>query len=217
MNRFLLGAIFAALVFGTAPALAHHPDGGTPQSGDVVDGPVDTSDVKQHGGDEGHLPVRENVELVGKLDTLTNVEGGIADVGCLGATHTSTRSAPNVRGAPGARAPASTSSTSPTPQPRGRSASSPPSRTSYVGEGIHVIDFGGRDILVHNNETCDASQPVISGFAVWDVTEPPAPSSSGQFGDTTPAAAGQTFHTTHSVQAFTWQGRPTPSPRTTRT
>jgi len=28
-----------------------------------------------------------------------------------------------------------------------------------------------------------------------------------QFGDTTPAVARQTYHTTHSVQAFVWQGK----------
>ncbi|HWH44785.1 MAG TPA: hypothetical protein VNT32_08635, partial [Thermoleophilaceae bacterium] len=83
----------------------------------------------------------------------------------------------------------------------------PAEPNSYVGEGIHVIDYGQRDLLVHNNETCDADRPVVSGFSLWDVTDPRSPVKLGQFGDTTPSVANQTFHTTHSVQAFAWRDR----------
>ena len=207
MRRLLFAAVSCAIALSAAPAYAHHPDG-VPQSTDPVDGPVDAGDHKQHGGDEGHLPASsKNVALVGKLDTLTNVEGGIADVGYHAGYAYLNAFSPECTGRAGAQGtgvhvvdvsdPAN-------PRKVGFLKAEP---NSYVGEGIHVIDYGQRDILVHNNETCDGSQPVVSGFSVWDVTNPVAPFKLGQFGDTTPAVARQTYHTTHSVQAFTWKDR----------
>lgn len=208
MRRLVLAAFLASLVLGAAPAIAHHPDGGTPQSGDLVDGPVDTSDVKQHGGEDGHLPASaKNVELVGKLDNLTSVGGGIADVGYHGGYAYLNAFSPECAGRPGAQGTGVHVVDVRDPANPEKVGFLPAESNSYVGEGIHVIDYGQRDILVHNNETCDSGQPVTSGFAVWDVTDPLAPIKLGQFGDSTPAVAGQTFHTTHSVQAFTWRGR----------
>ena len=208
MVRLLLGLLSATLLLGTAPALAHHPDGGTPQSGDAVDGPVDTSDVKQHGGDDGHLAASaKNVELVGKLDDLTNVEGGIADVGYHAGYAYLNAFSPECSGRPGAQGTGVHVVDVRDPANPRKVGFLPAEANSYVGEGIHVIDYGQRDILVHNNETCDSSKPVVSGFSVWDVTDPRAPEKLGQFGDSTPAVTGQTFHTTHSVQAFTWKDR----------
>ena len=83
----------------------------------------------------------------------------------------------------------------------------PAEANSYLGEGIHVVradtpSFKG-DILIHNNETCNATQPVISGASLWDVTNPRNPEPlSLHFGDTDPEVAGQTYHTTHSAQLF---------------
>ena len=208
MVRLLLGLLSATLLLGTAPALAHHPDGGTPQSGDAVDGPVDTSDVKQHGGDDGHLAASaKNVELVGKLDDLTNVEGGIADVGYHAGYAYLNAFSPECAGRPGAQGTGVHVVDVRDPANPRKVDFLPAEANSYVGEGIHVIDYGQRDILVHNNETCDSSQSVVSGFSVWDVTDPRAPEKLGQFGDSTPAVPRQTFHTTHSVQAFTWKDR----------
>ncbi len=208
MNPLLLGALAVALAFGAAPAVAHHPDGATPQSTDAVDGPVDTSDVKQHGGEEGHLPASaKDVKLVGKLDDLTNVKGGIADVGYHAGYAYLNAFSPECAGRPGARGTGVHVVDVRDPSNPRKVGFIPAESNSYVGEGIHVIDYGARDILVHNNETCDGGKPVTSGFSVWDVTNPLAPAKLGQFGDDTPAVAGQTFHTTHSVQAFTWQGR----------
>lgn len=208
MKLLLLGALFVMLTVGAVPASAHHPDGGTPQSGDAVDGPLDTSDVKQHGGQEGHLPASaKDVELVGKLDNLTNVEGGIADVGYHAGYAYLNAFSPECAGRPGAQGTGVHVVDVRDPANPKKIGFIPAEPNSYVGEGIHVIDYGRRDILVHNNETCNSNEPVTSGFSVWDVTNPKAPTKLGQFGDNTPAVARQTFHTTHSVQAFTWQER----------
>ena len=207
MQRRLLVVLSATLLFGTAPAFAHHPDG-TPQSDDPIDGPVATSEAKQHGGDEGHLPASaRNVDLVGKLDNLTNVAGGIADVGYHAGYAYLNAFRPECAGRPGAQGTGVHVVDVRDPANPLKVGFLPAEPNSYLGEGIHVIDYGQRDILVHNNETCDGSKPVISGFAVWDVTDPLAPTKLGQFGDSTPAVSGQTFHTTHSVQAFVWQDK----------
>jgi hypothetical protein len=172
---------------------------------DPVDGGEDPGD--QHGPTTGHLPPSSaNVELVGKV-TLTGVKGGIADVGAFGNYAYLAAFSPECAGRPGAQGTGVhvvDVSNPATPTKVGFIAAEP---NSHVGEGVHVMDFGGRQILLHNNETCDSGLPVVSGFAVWDVTTPIAPVKVGQFGDTTPAIANQTFHTTHSVQGFVWQGK----------
>jgi hypothetical protein len=50
---------------------------------------------------------------------------------------------------------------------------------SYVGEGVFVMSmdtehFTG-DVLIHNNEPCDATRPFRGGIAIWDVTNPARP------------------------------------------
>ena len=181
-------------------ALAHPEHGQTDEDAGVV---VD----KQHDGDGGHLPAsRKDVELVGKVD-LTGVPGGVADVAAHGRYAYLAAFSPECAGRPGAQGtgvhvvdigdPA---------QPR-KVGFLPAEVNSYVGEGVHVIDLEGRQYLLHNNETCNGSQPVTSGFSLWDVTDPTAATKLGQFGDRTPAVANQAFHTTHSVQGFVWRGR----------
>ncbi|MGH2692096.1 MAG: LVIVD repeat-containing protein [Actinomycetota bacterium] len=204
-------AACVAVLGASGIAQAHHPEGNESHGWDdydPVDGPRVTHDEKaQHGGDDGHLPASSrNVQLVGTVE-LTGVPGGIADVGYHNGYAYLNAFSPECAGRPGAGGtgvhvvdisdPAN-------PSKVGFLQSEP---NSYQGEGIHVITLDGHDLLVHNNETCDSSQPVTSGFAVWDVTNPVAPLKLGQFGDTTPAVANQTYHTTHSVQAFTWQGK----------
>ncbi|MDQ3991852.1 MAG: hypothetical protein M3245_06055, partial [Actinomycetota bacterium] len=162
----------------------------------------------QHGPATGHLaPSSKNVQLVGKLDTLTDVTGGIADVAAFGNYAYLNAFSPECAGRPGAQGTGVHVVDISDPTGPAKVNFLPAETNSYVGEGIHVIDFNGRNILVHNNETCNAAQPVTSGFAVWDVTDPVAATKLGQFGDTTPAVANQTFHTTHSVQGFVWQGK----------
>jgi len=197
--------VAAACLIGAsaaAPAMAHSPDH-TPA--DPVDGPIE--DGHQHGGDDGHLPPSStNVKLIGKVK-LTNVTGGVADVGAFGDyayLNAFNPECANRAGAQGTGVHVVDISDPSTPTKVGFLPSEP---NSYQGEGVHVISYAGRSVLVHNNETCDSGKPVVSGFAVWDVTNPAAPLKLGQFGDTTPAVPLQTYHTTHSVQGFVWQNR----------
>ena len=192
----LLAVLVLVLALTGSAALAHHPD----DDSGTEDG--------QHGSPGGHLPASShNVELVGKLDTLTNVAGGIADVSAHDGYAYLNAFSPECAGRPGAQGTGVHVVDISDPAAPTKVDFLPAEQNSYVGEGVHIIEFGGRDILVHNNETCDATLPVVSGFAVWDVTDPLAAVKLGQFGDTTPAVANQTYHTTHSVQAFAWGGQ----------
>ena len=83
---------------------------------------------------------------------------------------------------------------------------------SYQGEGIHVVradtPFFKGDMLIHNNETCNSTLFAPSGASLWDVTDPANPKPLNlNFGDAVPAVANQTYHTTHSAQLFTQQGK----------
>ena len=211
-NRYLSFLVAVGLVLGSgALAAAHHPEGPGSHGWDdydPVDGPRAHSEEKgQHGAPDGHLPAsKKNVQLVGRVD-LTNVDGGVADVAAFGDYAYLNAFAPECAGRPGAQGTGVhvvdiSNPTNPT-----KVNYLPAEPNSYVGEGVHVIAFQGKNILVNNNETCNSTQPVVSGFSVWDVTNPLVDVKLGQFGDTTPAVANQTYHTTHSVQAFTWQGR----------
>lgn len=181
--------------------------------------PVDTGDTfyygdDQHGGDDGHLPASDkNVELIGKLDSLTSVPGGISDVAAfkdhayLGAFH------PECPGRnPGGQGGGVHVVDVSDPASPSKVAFIPSHENSYVGEGVHVFRmdtpyFTG-DVLVHNNETCDGNQFAPSGASLWDVTDPANPQPLNlNFGDATPAIARQDFHTTHSVQGWSVGGR----------
>jgi len=201
------GALLAALLLGAAVATspsAASAGGGVPHPSDPVDGPVDEAD--QHGPITGHLPASSsNVALVGRLD-LTERVGGIADVAAFGnyaylnAWHPECTQA----GGPGAGVHVVDISNPAAPVKVGFLASA---ANDYPGEGVHIFRHGAKDILVHNNEACDTAAPATLGFAVWDVTNPTAPTKLGQFGDPAPAVPGRTYHSTHSVQGFTWNGR----------
>jgi hypothetical protein len=191
----------ALALVGTAGPAVGHPDG---QHGSDH---FSQDEKLQHGGVGGHLPATSaNVDLVGKAQ-LTNVANGIADVAAFGNYAYLNAFSPECAGRPGAQGTGVHVVDISDPANPAKVGFLPAESNSYPGEGVHVIDFRGRQILLHNNETCDASQPVVSGFAVWDVTNPAAATKLGQFGDTTPTVPLQTFHTTHSVQGFVWQNR----------
>jgi PA domain/LVIVD repeat len=209
-RRYLtLAVAFAAALFVPGLAVAHPGHG--PVFHDPVDGPAETSQAKlEHPGGPGHLPPgSRNMQLVGKL-RLTNVEGGIADVGVFGNFAYLNAFSPECkdRGGAGTGVHVVDISNPASPSKAGFIAAH---ENSYVGEGIHVVhastpSFTG-DLLIHNNETCDASKFAPSGASLWDVTDPRNPKPmSLNFGDPDPAVDLQTYHTTHSAQLFVQPG-----------
>jgi hypothetical protein len=159
-----------------------------------------------HPGGEGHLPPgSENMRLVGQLE-LTEVEGGIADVAAFGQYAYLNTFSPECVGNGGAGTGVHIVKIQNPAKPKkiGFIAAHP---NSYTGEGIHVVrantpSFTGQ-LLIHNNETCNAAEFAPSGASLWDVTDPKNPQPlSLNFGDADPAVANQTYHTTHSAQLF---------------
>ncbi len=207
-RRAVVSAAVFVLAAGTAsaPAAFGHPDPGS-------DGPVSSNDDyhhdDQHGSDGGHLPASsKNVSLIGKVDNLTSVDGGISDVAAfkkhayLGAFH------PECTGRnPGGQGGGVHVVDVRDPENPVKVAWIPAHPNSYVGEGVHVFHmatpaFTG-DVLVHNNETCDGNLYAPSGVSIWDVTDPRNPKSlTLNFGDASPAVPRQDYHTTHSVQGW---------------
>jgi hypothetical protein len=205
-------AVFLAAAAVLAPPALAHPDEAT------TDGPVGSADQyhddEQHGTGDGHLPASsKGVSLIGKIDNLTRVEGGISDVAgfgsyaYLGAFH------PECTGRnPGSQGGGVHVVDVKDPEKPTKVAFIPSHPNSYVGEGVHVFHmettaFTG-DVLVHNNETCDGSKFAPSGASIWDVTDPRNPKPlTLNFGDASPVVARQTFHTTHSVQGWSMGNR----------
>jgi hypothetical protein len=169
------------------------------------DGPPPAHMGEQPGG-PGHLPAgSRNMELVSKLQ-LTDIPEGIADVAAFGKYAYLNKFSPECESNDGSGTGVEIVDISRPRRPQ-NVGFIPAETNSYVGEGIHVVradtSFFRGDILIHNNETCNATQPVISGASLWDVSNPRNPQPlSPHFGDTTPAVAGQTYHTTHSAQLF---------------
>ncbi|MDP9405450.1 MAG: hypothetical protein M3O86_02455 [Actinomycetota bacterium] len=204
--RVRLMSVFLVCLLMTALSGVAGASGPEDREADPVDGPVEDGG-HQHGGNDGHLPASSaNVDLVGRVD-LTGVAGGIADVAAFGNYAYLNAFSPECAGRPGAQGTGVHVVDISNPASPTKVGFLPAEANSYVGEGVHVVDFNGRHILVHNNETCNGNLPVTSGIGVWDVTNPLAPVKLGQFGDTTPAISRQAFHTTHSVQAFVLNGR----------
>ena len=198
----VLSAFVLAMTAGTAGAVPLHG-----HDHDPVDGPMPEH---QHGGDEGHLPPgSRNMQLVSKLQ-LTDVAEGIADVAAFGNYAYLTKFSPECVGNGGSGTGVEVVDISNPAQPS-NVAFIPAHENSYVGEGVHVVhadtpSFTG-EILIHNNETCNATAFAPSGASLWDVTDPTNPTPlSRNFGDADPAVAGQTFHTTHSAQLFVQRG-----------
>jgi len=198
-----------AVVSAFALAATGGTAGAIPMPGyDPVDGPPPAA--AEHPAGPGHLPPgSRNMELVSKLE-LTNVTEGIADVAAFGKyAYLNAFSAECVaNGGTGTGVHVVDISKPKKPTKVGFIAAHP---NSYLGEGIHVVrastpSFKG-DILIHNNETCNATEFAPSGASLWDVTDPTDPQPlSLNFGDTDPAVPGQTYHTTHSAQLFVQRG-----------
>jgi hypothetical protein len=202
----LLATLALAATLGGGPAALAHPDH-SPEYWNSEDGGAFSRYRGQHGADEGHLPATQhNVNLVSKIQ-LTDVPGGIADVGYYDGYAYLNKFSPECLDREGGTGTGVEIVDVRDPANPVEVGFLPAEPNSYVGEGISVVTFAGRDILVHNNETCNATQPVVSGVSVWDVTDPAAPIPLGQYGDTDPAVSNQTFHTVHSTQAFVWQGK----------
>jgi len=197
-----LSALVLAATGGTAGAVPLHG-----QDHDPVDGPMPEH---QHGGDEGHLPPgSRNMDLVSKLK-LTDEAEGIADVAAFGNYAYLSKFSPECVSNEGSGTGVEVVDIS-NPAAPSNVAFIPAHENSYVGEGVHVVradtpSFQG-DILIHNNETCNATNFAPSGASLWDVTDPTAPKElSPNFGDPTPAVQLQTYHTTHSAQLFVQRG-----------
>jgi hypothetical protein len=176
------------------------------------DGPRPAAD-DQHPGPGGHLPAgSKNVRLISKL-RLTDIEGGIADVGYFKGFAYLNAWGPNCASAGGPGAGVHVVDVRNPARPR-KVGFLPAEPNGYPGEGVHVMSvntpsFRG-DLLLHNNETCNSSEPSVLGFSMWDVTNPLAPVKLGQFGDADPPPSlfsTGTFHSNHSVQGFTMPGR----------
>jgi len=196
----LLAAAFG-LTVGTAGAGATVPPG----AWDPADGPAPAAE--QHGGVGGHLPASsENVDLVGKV-RLTNVAGGISDVGVWGKYAYLGAFNPECVSNGGAGTGVHIVDISDPAHPT-KVGFVPSDPNNYVGEGVQVIHaetaFFQGEILIHNNEPCDTSQPNLGGLGLWDVTNPLAPSLlSDGVGDNDPdKQPDQTASHTHST--FGW-------------
>jgi hypothetical protein len=194
-----LGLLLAAVGSGGATI--------PPAATDPADGPPAGDD--QHGGVGGHLPASSaNVQLVGKVK-LTNVTGGISDVGAFGNYAYLGAFSPECAGRPGAQGTGVHIVNIANPASPTKVGFIPAHANSYVGEGVHVIRmstpyFTG-DILVHNNEICDSSVPGEGGVSLWNVSNPLTPVKfAGGVGDSTPAISPNIngVHTVHS--AFAW-------------
>jgi LVIVD repeat len=208
--RLLLLAVLSAFTFaaagGTAAAIPLPATGWNPE-----DGPPPAAEPPPHEG-LGHLPPgRRNMTLVSKLK-LTDVEGGIADVAAFGNFAYLNKFSPECvsNDPPGSGTGVEIVDIS-NPRDPENVGFIPAHANSYVGEGIHVVradtPFFEGDILIHNNETCNATAFAPSGASLWNVTDPTDPKPlSLNFGDLTPAVDNQTYHTTHSAQLFVQRG-----------
>jgi hypothetical protein len=166
---------------------------------DPVDGP---KPADQHGTTADHLPPSSaNVKLVSKLE-LTDLNGGIADVGYFKGFAYLNAWGPHCPGGGGVHVVDVRDPKNPV-----KVGFLPAETNAFPGEGIHVMSvntpFFHGDLLLHNNEPCG---PADLGMSMWDVTDPLNPVKIGQFGDTTPSVGGL-YNSIHSVQGFTQPGK----------
>lgn len=157
--------------------MAHPDHGGGGKELFPGEGVVTTGD-KQHDGDEGHLPAKqENVDVIGKGE-VTNPSGAgntgrVADVFAYGDYAYLTGFREPTCEAGGVHVMDIADLANPTEV---TTSFMPTSEGSYAGEGIQVIKIGKRDVLIHQNESCGAAVPGTSGgINLWDVTDPLAP------------------------------------------
>jgi hypothetical protein len=210
MRRPLItAAAGAAAVTLLLPAMAFaHPDHGQDSSKELFPGEgVFVEGDKQHDGDEGHLdPVQYGVEVVGK-GAVSPAEGGtegrVADVYASGdyAYLTSFRGNGTDACVGGVFVMDISDLSNPTEVPDSFIPTSP---GSYAGEGVQVIEIDGRDILIHQNETCPGATGLpagtTGGINLWDVTDPTDPEPLAMHaGD---KDGGATANTVHSFYAW---------------
>lgn len=161
---------------------------------------------KQHDGDDGHLPARnDGVDLIGKGE-VTNPSGAgntgrVADVSAHdGFAYLTAFREPTCEDA-GVHVMDIRDIENPVELTESFIPTSP---GSYAGEGSQVIEIGGRDVLIHQNETCDATlvQPgKVGGISLWDVSDPTDPEPlSLHAGD---KDGGTNANTVHSM--FAWR------------
>jgi hypothetical protein len=204
------GAITGAIPTGNQmvnPACAHHPDSNV--AGVCFDPTRYAQEEKgaQHDEPGDHLPpTQENVNLLSKLE-LTDIPGGIADVGYYKGYAYLNAWSPQCtqNGGPGAGVYVVDVKDPKNPKEVGFLPAGP---AEYPGEGIHVMtvntpSFQG-DLLLHNNEPCGPN--AVLGTSIWNVTDPLNPVKIGQFGDSTGPSSG-VYHSIHSVQGFTQPGK----------
>jgi hypothetical protein len=202
--RLLLLAVLSAVTLAAAGGSAAAIPPGH-YTWNPEDGPPPAHMAEQPGG-PGHLPPgSDNMELVSKL-RLTEVIEGIGDVSAFGRYAYLNKYVPECASNDGSGTGVHVVDISNPRRPR-KVAEIPAHPNSYQGEGVNVVradtPFFEGDILIHNNETCNATEFAPSGASLWDVTNPRNPQPlSLNFGDTDPAVPGQTYHTTHSAQLF---------------
>jgi hypothetical protein len=219
MRRTRLAFVFVfALLFalGAAGAALAHPDHdhceSTVSDGEgIIDSAVEAQAAKspcddQHGSDEGHLPPRQqNVKVIGKAQAEGVGEGRIADVNYFG----------NYAYLAAFREPECENGgvyvfdIKNLSQPK-QVGFIPAADGTYVGEGVQVIHvdtplYQG-DVLIHNNEICDAEAVAPNGgVSLFDVSNPKDPEALAEgVGDVDPESLFQPgiAHTVHS--AFAW-------------
>jgi len=207
LRRLTTAAAGAAALTLLVPvgAFAHPDHGGDISGRELFPGEgVRVEGDKQDSGDAGHLdPVSYGVDLVGKGEvspTGAGNDGRVADVYAYGdyAYLTAFRE-PVCEG--GVFVMDISDLSNPTEIPESFIPTTP---GSYAGEGVQVIEIAGRDVLIHQNETCPGATPApgtSGGINLWDVTDPlnPEPIATHQ-GD---KDGGATANTVHSFYAWT--------------
>jgi hypothetical protein len=206
----LLAAAMVMVTAGTAAADA--PDSRLYDDGAVNSGKETHAHDHQHGGDQGHLPAKQNnVDLVGFADLFADGEqpGRIADVSAKGnyAYLAVFREPTCERG--GIQVVDISDPANPKKGPY-----IPSHLGTYTGEGSQVISLSTQffkgDLLVYNNEICAGKeQNGVGGVTLVDVTNPLAPKKLVEgFGDFTINGKSQT-HSNQVHSAFAWVNQET--------
>jgi len=205
VKRYL--TLVAVLVFAVGAggiAQAGHPDDGFHPAFDGSEGDHIAIGSQQHGPNTGHLPaVQRNVNLISKLE-LTDLEGGIADVGYFKGFAYLNAWAPNCPDGGGVHVVDIRNPSNPV-----KVGFLPANLNEFPGEGVHIMEVNNEffqgDLLLHNNEAC-TGDPTVLGMSMWDVTDPLNPVKIGQFGDDDPVPflfSTGLYHSIHNVQGWT--------------
>jgi hypothetical protein len=189
--RFVVVAIAAFAMLASTAAMARPERSQGARELFPGEGVVDEKRAPhmQHGEETGHLPPKqENVALIGKAGVTAppgtdgNIVGRVADVSAFGdhAYLTAFRAADCLGG--GAWIVDISDPTAPS-----ELSFLPTTDGIYAGEGSQVIDvkfgpFAGRQLFIHQNETCDAALAAATGkprfrggINIWDVTDAESP------------------------------------------